>query len=189
MTQNGTDTLRLDADASSPQEVFSIGPYRILKVLGEGGMGRVYLAQQSHPQRQVALKVVRGLSAAAIERMRREIEVLAQLEHPGIARLYAAGESRVDDVEVPWLALEYVRGDDLLCHAREQGLDLKARLRLLIEIARTVHHAHECGVIHRDLKPGNILIDESGNAKVLDFGIARLRHDAAQGLTQAFLVV
>lgn len=184
MTQNGTDTLRLDTDASLPQEVFSIGPYRILKVLGEGGMGRVYLAQQSHPQRQVALKVVRGLSAAAIERMRREIEVLAQLEHPGIARLYAAGESRVDDVEVPWLALEYVRGDDLLCHAREQGLDLKARLRLLIEIARTVHHAHECGVIHRDLKPGNILIDESGNAKVLDFGIARLRHDAAQGLTQ-----
>lgn len=60
----------------------------------------------------------------------------------------------------------------------------KARLRLLIEIARTVHHAHECGVIHRDLKPGNILIDESGHAKVLDFGIARLRHDAAQGLTQ-----
>lgn len=184
MTQNGTDTLRLDATPSLPEDVFKIGPYRILGLLGEGGMGRVYLAQQTHPQRQVALKVVHGLSAAVIERLRREIEVLAQLEHPGIARLYAAGESRVDDVELPWLALEYVRGVDLLAHAQEKHLDLKARLRLLIAIARTVHHAHGRGVIHRDLKPGNILVDETGHPKVLDFGIARLRHDAAQGLTQ-----
>lgn len=184
MTQNGTDTLRLDATPSLPEDVFKIGPYRILGLLGEGGMGRVYLAQQTHPQRQVALKVVHGLSAAVIERLRREIEVLAQLEHPGIARLYAAGESRVDDVELPWLALEYVRGSDLLSHAQGKHLDLRARLRLLIEIARIVQHAHERGVIHRDLKPGNILIDEDGHPKVLDFGIARLRDDAAQGLTQ-----
>ena len=184
MTQSGTDTLRLDDNKPLGDENISIGPYRILGLLGEGGMGRVYLAQQIHPQRQVALKVVRGLSSAVIERMRREIEVLAQLEHPGIARLYAAGESRIDDVDVPWLALEYVRGVDLVRHAQENNLDLVARLRLLIEVARAVHYAHERGVIHRDLKPGNILIDEEGHSKVLDFGIARLRDDAAHGLTQ-----
>jgi tetratricopeptide (TPR) repeat protein len=184
VTQSGTDTLRLDGGNAASSEEFSIGPYRILGLLGEGGMGRVYLAQQIHPQRQVALKVVRGLSAAVIERMRREIEVLAQLEHPGIARLYAAGESRLDDLDVPWLALEYIRGNDLARHAQQHNLDLVARLRLLIEVARAVQHAHERGVIHRDLKPGNILVDDEGHPKVLDFGIARLRDDAAQGLTQ-----
>lgn len=184
VTQSGTDTLRLDAGTSTTRESFEIGPYRILGLLGEGGMGRVYLAQQLHPQRQVALKVVRGLSPAVIDRMRREIEVLAQLEHPGIARLYAAGESRIDDVDVPWLALEYVRGVDLVRHAQEKNLDLVERLRLLIEIARSVQYAHDRGVIHRDLKPGNILVDDEGHSKVLDFGIARLREDGAQGLTQ-----
>ncbi|MFZ1390776.1 MAG: serine/threonine-protein kinase, partial [Dokdonella sp.] len=184
MTQGGTDTLKLDTQSVVAVDDFAIGPYRILGLLGEGGMGRVYLAQQIHPQRQVALKVVRGVSASVVERMRREIEVLAQLEHPGIARLYAAGESRVDDVDVPWLALEYVRGVDLVRHAYEQNLGLAARLRLLIEVARAVHFAHGRGVIHRDLKPGNILVDESGQPKVLDFGIARLRDDAAHGLTQ-----
>ena len=184
MIQSGTDTLRLDAEKPLENEDFTIGPYRILSLLGEGGMGRVYLAQQLHPQRRVALKVVRGLSSSVIERMRREIEVLAQLEHPGIARLYAAGESRIDDVDVPWLALEYVRGVDLVSHVEKHKLDLVARLRLLIEVARAVQYAHERGVIHRDLKPGNILIDEEGHPKVLDFGIARLRDDSAHSLTQ-----
>lgn len=184
VTQSGKDTLRLGTPQDTAGDVFSIGPYRILHLLGEGGMGRVYLAQQLHPQRQVALKVVRGLSVLDIERMRREIEVLAQLEHPGIARLYAAGESRVDGVDVPWLALEYVRGLDLASHADQNRLDLPARLRLLIEVARAVHHAHGRGVIHRDLKPGNILVNEHGQPKVLDFGIARLRDDAAHGLTR-----
>ncbi len=184
VTQSGTDTLRLGEHKPVAADEFSIGPYRILGLLGEGGMGRVYLAQQIHPQRQVALKVVRGLSTAVVDRMRREIEVLAQLEHPGIARLYAAGESRIDDVEVPWLALEYVRGVDLVRHAQDKNLDLAARLRLLIEVGRAVHYAHERGVIHRDLKPGNILVDDEGHPKVLDFGIARLREDGAQGLTQ-----
>ena len=184
MTQTGTDTLPIDAANAIATEGLSIGPYRILRLLGQGGMGRVYLAQQLHPQRQVALKVVRGLSASVIERMRREIEVLAQLEHPGIARLYAAGESRIDDVDVPWLALEYVRGVDLVSHAQQRSLNLVARLRLLIEVARALHFAHERGVIHRDLKPANILVDEEGHPKVLDFGIARLRDDAAHDLTQ-----
>lgn len=181
VTQNGADTLRLDEPQAAVAGNFSIGPYRILGLLGEGGMGRVYLAQQIHPQRQVALKVVRGLSSAVVERMRREIEVLAQLEHPGIARLYAAGESRIDDVDVPWLALEYVRGDDLVRHAQERNLDLAARLRLLIEVARAVHYAHERGVIHRDLKPGNILVDDEVGRRCLILALpacARTAHKA-----------
>ncbi|SFN33183.1 serine/threonine-protein kinase [Dokdonella immobilis] len=184
MTDSGAETRRLSEPGEDVPSGLAIGPYRILRLLGQGGMGRVYLAQQSHPQRQVALKVVRGVSAAVIERMRREIDVLAQLEHPGIARLYAAGEARVDDVEVPWLAMEYVRGVDLASHVRERDLDITARLRLLIEIARAVHYAHERGVIHRDIKPGNILVDTDGHPKVLDFGIARLRHGGRADLTQ-----
>ncbi len=177
-------TIGSDAEGE-PTSALSIGPYRILRLLGEGGMGRVYLAQQTQPQRQVALKVVRGVSTSVVERMRREIDVLAQLEHPGIARLYAAGESRIDDVDVPWLALEYVRGVDLSAHVAARVPDIAGRLRLLIEIARAVHYAHECGVIHRDLKPGNILVDGEGRPKILDFGIARLRVDAGDGLTLA----
>ncbi|MEP7096691.1 MAG: tetratricopeptide repeat protein [Dokdonella sp.] len=167
------------------QSATSIGPYRIVRVLGEGGMGRVYLAQQAHPQREVALKVVRGLSAQTIERMRREIDALAQLEHSGIARLYAAGEARIGLVDAPWLAMEYVDGVDLVAHADAQGLALDARLRLLVAVAQAVHHAHERGVVHRDLKPANILVDSSGQPKILDFGIARLRDHTGNDLTAA----
>lgn len=177
-------TIGVDAEGE-PTSVLTIGPYRILRLLGEGGMGRVYLAQQTQPHRQVALKVVRGVSSSVIERMRREINVLAQLEHPGIARLYAAGESRIDDVDVPWLALEYVRGVDLSAHITANVPDIAGRLALLIDIARAVHYAHESGVIHRDLKPGNILVDAEGRPKILDFGIARMRADAGDGLTLA----
>ncbi|MCW5579580.1 MAG: serine/threonine protein kinase, partial [Dokdonella sp.] len=149
-----------------------IGPYRIIDVLGEGGMGRVYLAAQDHPARQVALKVVRGATSSLIARLQREIATLATLEHPAIARLYAAGEASVGDALVPWLAMEYVPGMDLLAYAQANGLALAARLNLLIAIAHAVQHAHERGVIHRDLKPGNILVDGTGQPRILDFGVA-----------------
>ena len=149
-----------------------IGPYRIIDVLGEGGMGRVYLAAQDHPARQVALKVVRGATPSLIARLQREIATLATLEHPAIARLYAAGEASVGDALVPWLAMEYVPGMDLLAYAQANGLALAARLNLLIAIAHAVQHAHERGVIHRDLKPGNILVDGTGQPRILDFGVA-----------------
>lgn len=154
-----------------------IGPYRILGLLGEGGMGRVYLARETHPPREVALKVMRGLSAHGLTRFRREIELLAQLEHPGICRLYAAGEDTVGGMPMPWLALERIRGHDLRRHIERTRPDLPTRLRLMTAICRAVQHAHERGVIHRDLKPGNILIDPDGQPKILDFGIARLRDD------------
>jgi tetratricopeptide (TPR) repeat protein len=168
------------ADSAHPSQ---IGPYRIEAQIGEGGMGRVYLAHEMHPPREVALKLMRGLDATARQRFRREAELLAALEHPHIARLYAAGEADLGGLAVPWLAMEYVRGADLLSHARDARLDLRARLHLLIEVCRAVHFAHGRGVIHRDLKPANILVDPEGAPRILDFGIARLGEDDA-GMTQ-----
>lgn len=163
-----------------------IGPFRILEVLGEGGMGRVYLAEQDEPARRVALKVLRtaALGGEALARFRRESELLAELEHPNIARLYASGTAETSTGAVPWLALELVRGKDLVRHAEAAGLDLKARLALLATVCRAVHHAHSRGVIHRDLKPANVLVDEFGVPKILDFGVARVA-DAGQTMTQA----
>ena len=182
-------TLKLDDDSphatSLPER---IGPYQVLGLLGEGGMGRVYLARESHPPRDVALKVMRGLSGHALARFRREIELLAQLEHPGIGRLYAAGEDMIGGLPLPWLALELIRGHDLRSHVERERPDLAARLRLMISICRAVQHAHDRGVIHRDLKPGNILVDAGGQPKVVDFGVARLRDDE-DGMTQAGQVI
>ena len=163
-------------EPETPPEV-EVAGYRIRRLLGEGGMGRVYLAEQQHPARQVALKLMRGLHRQARQRFQREAELLAALEHPGIARLYAAGEVDLGSVQLPWLALEYVEGVDLVAHAEARQLDLRARLALLIAICRAVHYAHGRGVIHRDLKPGNILVDADGGPRVLDFGIARLLDD------------
>ncbi|MBS0590513.1 MAG: serine/threonine protein kinase, partial [Proteobacteria bacterium] len=175
-----SDTLNADADGAR-----TIGPYRLVCVLGEGSMGRVWLADQDQPRRQVALKIAHGAQPSLLARMRREIDTLAALEHPGIARLYAAGETRSGDVDVPWLAMEYVRGVDLLGYVRTAHCDLSSRLRLFVDVVRTVQFAHDRGVIHRDLKPGNILVDEEGRTKILDFGIAYRLGDESAGLTLA----
>lgn len=158
-----------------------IGPYRILGLLGEGSNGRVYRAQQSDPQREVALKVLRsaGLNAEAQQRFRREAELLAQLEHPGIARLYAAGVAEGETGPVPYLAMELVRGADLLRYAQDHHLDLRAKLGLLAQVCQAVHYAHSRGIVHRDLKPANILVDEAGHPRILDFGVASVAEDAA----------
>lgn len=177
-------TMELDEDeariAALPDR---IGPYQVLGLLGEGGMGRVYLARESQPPRTIALKVVRGLSGNARARFQREIKLLAQLEHPGICRLYAAGEDVIGGISIPWLALELIRGHDLRTHIERTRPDLGRRLQLRIAVCRAAHHAHERGVIHRDLKPGNILVDNTGQPKILDFGIARL-HDDETGVTR-----
>lgn len=177
-------------DAESELDTDSVegkkfGPFRLQRLLGEGGMGRVFLAREIHPARQVALKLVSGLSAQARQRFQREIEALAQLEHPAIARLYGAGHSSSAGVDQAWFSMEFVDGSDLLEHARTHSFNLPARLRLLIAIARGVHFANQRGVIHRDLKPSNILVNADGQPKILDFGIARLRDDNAATLTQA----
>lgn len=169
-------------DASLPTR---IGPYRILGLLGEGATGRVYRAQQSEPLREVALKVLKsaGLSTDAQQRFRREAELLAQLEHAGIARLYAAGVADGEAGPLPYLAMEYVRGVDLLTYAREQRLDLRGRLALLADICRAVHYAHSRGIVHRDLKPDNILVDDAGRPRILDFGVAHVMQDAGSAMT------
>ncbi len=151
------------------------GPYRIEGVLGRGGMGTVYLAVQADDESEglVAIKVLRrGLDTDDIlERFRIEREVLADLVHPGIARLHDAGTT--DDGR-PFLVMELVEGVPIDRHCTERGLDRAARVRLLIEVCAAVQHAHEIGVVHRDLKPSNVLVTREGRPKLVDFGIAKL---------------
>jgi len=179
-------TIALDEAAQAAASLpGAIGPYRILGLLGEGGMGRVYLARETNPDRDVALKVVRGVSTAALQRFRREVALLGQLEHPGIVRLYAAGEDTVGGLPSPWFALEVVRGPDLRGYLEREKPDLRTRIGLLSKLARAAHFAHQRGIVHRDLKPSNVLVDEHGQPKILDFGIARLHGDASGDMTQA----
>jgi serine/threonine-protein kinase len=158
----------------------TIGPYRLIRELGSGGMASVWLAERTDmlQGRQVALKLPHGAwkRAGLAERLAREREILATLEHPNIARLYDAG---VADDGQPWLALEYVEGEPIDRHAERKALDVPARLRLVLQVARAVAHAHAHLVVHRDLKPGNILVTDAGEVKLLDFGIAKL---LAQGV-------
>lgn len=165
----------------------SIGHYRIEGLIGEGGMGAVYLARQEMPDRQVALKVIRPgyTSETTLRRFQFEAEVLGRLQHPGIAQIYEAGvytspeRERAGLPAVPYFAMEYVRGVDLMTYADRSRLSVRQRLELCAKVCDAVEHAHTKGVIHRDLKPGNILVDEAGQPKVLDFGTARaIDHDA-----------
>ncbi len=156
----------------------SIAGFRLVRVLGSGGMGTVYEAEQEHPRRRVALKTMKlGLGAPSSARVfQREAEVLARLEHPGIARIYEAGTWRVgaEARELGWFAMEFVEGAaDLVTHAERAGLSLRQRLELFLMVCGAVQHGHEKGVIHRDLKPGNILVGSAGAPVVIDFGIAR----------------
>jgi WD40 repeat protein/predicted Ser/Thr protein kinase len=150
----------------------AIGRYRVVRVLGEGGMGTVYEAEQDSPRRPVALKVVRqGLaSPALLKRFTHEAQILGRLHHPGVAQVYEAGFA--DDGQ-PFFAMEFIRGLPLDEYANRQGLDLAARVGLVARACDAVQHAHDQGVIHRDLKPANILVEETGQPKVLDFGVAR----------------
>ena len=168
----------LAADEPLPQQ---IGRYRILRVIGCGGMGTVYEAQQQNPQRLVALKVLRcGIaSRTAMSRFDNEVAVLAHLHHPGIAQIYEAGTHDQGAGPVPYFAMEYVRSAKLITeYAEELRLSTRERLELMVRVCDAVHYGHQKGVIHRDLKPENILVgsseeDTPPEIKVIDFGIAR----------------
>ena len=153
-----------------------IGPYRILGVLGEGGMGLVYHAEQTAPiHREVALKMVRvGLRGeGARARFDAERQALAVMNHPGIARIFDAGAT---EEGVPYFAMELVRGEPITTFCDGQRVELDARLDLFADVCRAVQHAHINGVIHRDLKPSNILVsmvDGRAYPRVIDFGIAK----------------
>jgi serine/threonine protein kinase/tetratricopeptide (TPR) repeat protein len=157
----------------------AIGPYRVLGLLGTGGMGIVYHARQSSPARDVALKLIRPELAtpASRRRFRTEVETLARLSHPGIAAIYAAEVLVTPAGEQPYIVMEHVRGAPLLEFTATHRLPRRARLELLARLCDAVEHAHQRGVIHRDLKPANILVEEIDGLpqpRILDFGVARL---------------
>ncbi len=151
-----------------------IGPYRVLRRLGEGGMGVVFEARQENPDRPVALKVMRGIPFVDDARLRlfqREVHSLGRLRHANIAAIHEAG--RTEDGQ-HYFAMELVRGEPLNDHVRRRGLSGRERLELFEKVCNAIHYAHQRGVIHRDLKPANILVDERGEPKILDFGLARI---------------
>jgi len=174
----GCDTTLLGAIAaaatlpqSSPQ---TIGQYRVLRELGVGGMGTVLLAERSlgDTRQKVALKLIRGFpTSQARERLARERNLLAELNHPNIAGLLDAGET---DDHTPYLAMEYVEGVGLHRYCAEHSLGLRERLALFAQLCRAVQHAHQRLIVHRDIKPGNILVREDGTPVLLDFGIGKL---------------
>ena len=161
------------AEAPLPRQ---LGPYRILDRLGQGGMGVVYLAEQAHPRRQVALKVLRMDATAEQARARftREAEVLARCSHPSIAQVHAVSVVQTDAGAQPAICMEYVNGAPMGAYADAHGLEVRERIQLALQVADAIAHAHGQGFLHRDLKPDNILVDAAGRVRVLDFGIAHV---------------
>lgn len=158
----------------SPNEALPTD-YRLLRVLGEGGMATVYEAEQQHPRRMVAVKIVRSASFSPELRQRfdYEAQVLARLQHPNIAQLYEA-DTRPEGASVcAYLAMELVRGVPIDEYVENNKLNLQPRVELLLRVCDAVEYAHRMGVMHRDLKPANILVQEDGQPKILDFGVAR----------------
>ncbi|MCH9649439.1 MAG: serine/threonine-protein kinase [Deltaproteobacteria bacterium] len=174
----GTPEVNLPPFPEEPQKLAvgtRVGPYRLLRPLGSGGMSTVYLAVRSDDayRRRVAIKVLR-LSLAGSDARRRfetERQILASLEHPYIARLYDGGTT---EEGLPFLAMEYVEGVPLDRHCEQEGLDLRQRLELFRKVCEAVQAAHGNLVVHRDLKPSNIFVTATGEPKLLDFGIAKL---------------
>jgi len=163
-----------------------VGPYRLLRELGKGGMSTVYLAERDDAQlkRQVALKLPHagpGQRALA-QRLLRERDALVGLEHPNIARLY---DVVLTGDGVPCLVLEFIEGEPIDAYCARHALDLAARLRLFSQALRAVQFAHSHLVLHRDLKPSNILVSTHGEVKLLDFGIAKMLDERADGVTSA----
>jgi tetratricopeptide (TPR) repeat protein/predicted Ser/Thr protein kinase len=167
----------------------NIGHYRVLRLLGEGGMGAVYEAEQENPRRIAALKVIKPglISPELLRRFEHEARALGRLQHPGIAQIYEAGTAETGFGPQQYFAMEFIRGRSLLEYAGQKQLNTRERLDLMVKICEAVHHAHQRGLIHRDLKPSNILVDETGQPKILDFGVARATDSDAQATRQTDL--
>jgi len=153
-----------------------IGQYRIKRAIASGGMGTVYEAVQERPRRTVAVKLMRAgiASRSALRRFEYESQLLARLRHVGIAQVYDAGTHRDGEVSVPYFAMEYIpNAKPLTDYAAEKKLGTRQILQLFVQVCEAVHHGHQKGIIHRDLKPSNILVDSSGQVKIIDFGVAR----------------
>ncbi len=187
----------IEEETGSLLDLKSIGSYEILRKLGEGGMGVVFLARREDSSQAVALKVIRPEigSSDALRRFRREAELLRRLRHPGIAAFYDAGEAEAVmpggvRAQLPFLAMEYIEGQALLEFAQQQTMSDHDRLRLMAQICGILHYAHEQGIVHRDLKPANILVVSEGSKglsvgpKVLDFGVARIANPDSATMTR-----
>jgi serine/threonine protein kinase/Tfp pilus assembly protein PilF len=152
-----------------------IGPYRIVRSLGRGGMGEVFLAERADEQfqQQVAIKLVRrGLLSRQVQgRLKLERQILATLDHPNIARLFDGGTTTDG---TPYIVMEYVDGEPIDIHCDSRSLDVEQRLKLFLTVCSAVHRAHQNLIVHRDLKPSNIMVARDGTPKLLDFGIAKL---------------
>lgn len=159
-----------------------IGPYRLVERLGIGGMGEVWRGERADGafEQQVAIKLVAYQGRGLAERFELERRILARLQHPGIARLYDGGQTPGG---LPYLVMEYVEGLAITEHVAQSAPELEQLLRLMIEICDAVDHAHRQMIVHRDLKPSNVLVDGDGQAKLLDFGIAKLLDDNTPALT------
>jgi non-specific serine/threonine protein kinase/serine/threonine-protein kinase len=149
-------------------------------------MGAVYEAEQDSPRRTVALKIIKPAKASPdlLRRFEQESQALGRLQHPGIAQIYEAGTLDLGFGPQPYFAMEFIRGLSPRNYAEAHHLNTRERLQIMAKICDGVHHAHQRGLIHRDLKPGNILVDESGQPKILDFGVARLTDSDARATQQ-----
>ncbi len=170
----GEPAVRLDAESPPLEEGLRIGPYRVVELLGRGGMGSVYRAvREDDFEKQVAIKLLQRdlVSDATVRRFHNERQILARLEHPSVARLLDGGTT--DDGR-PYLVMEYVEGVPIDEYCDAHALSTRERLKLFREVCSALAFAHRSLIVHRDLKPGNILITASGAPKLLDFGIAKL---------------
>ena len=175
--ENPALSLPLEA---GPAGLPDFGPYHTIRVLGEGGMGIVYLAEQNQPiRRRVALKVLKhGDAAPAVARFKSEIQALALMDHVNIAKIYDAGTTANGR---PFLAMEYVPGIPITDYCDRELLGCRDRLTLFEQVCQAVHHAHKKGIIHRDLKPSNVLVmsqDDKPVPKIIDFGVAKALNQA-----------
>ncbi len=164
-----------------------IGEFTLIREIAAGGMGVVYQARQDQPARTVALKIM-GVgvgSSSAARRFEYESEILARLNHPAIAQIYASGTHAEGELNIPYFAMEYVPNAQRITEfASKAQLTIRKRLELLADVCDAVHHGHQKGVIHCDLKPSNILVTPEGQPKVIDFGVARIIDpDATQSAT------
>jgi serine/threonine protein kinase len=159
-----------------------IDGFKVVRKLDSGGMGDVYEAEQTSPRRMVALKLIRGrMTQHMLQRFEFEAEILARLNHDGIAKVFQARTKVAGRGHQPYLAMELVDGESLSQYVRRCRPSVKDRLRLLRDVCFAVQHAHSHGIVHRDLKPGNILVTPAGTVKVLDFGVARVIDGRAEG--------
>ena len=174
----GNDATVVDGGAGSPGVSIprEIGPYKVKRPIGAGGMGTVVLAQQESPRRDVAIKIMNPgvVSRKALRRFEFEAQTLGRLQHPAIAQVYEAGTFDDGSGGRPYFAMEYVSSaKELGDYVTDKQLDTVARLELFRAFCEGVEYGHRRGVIHRDLKPGNILVDAEGHPKIIDFGVAR----------------